>query len=506
MGTEDERLTALKKAYADIILNTSKEAAARIMASEQKALRLQHELQVVKEDALRTMLRIKQIMDSKISEAETTRLSQQRKIDELEAQLHEAEDIVSDLRGELREAHDALERVKINKESRESAFCASDLHDVHVEVSDIRIMNPSARSEGLKSCSRALHHTGSSYLSHPDLLPSIILRSKEPELYRNGCTQRIRACEGNMLGKKQSISQRKSEEVKPESDGRNASNDCKEVSAVPDAADKKVAIEAGSFVFSGSFQRKKRRAKRCAKSRVSLGGIHPPAPLFPMKTDEGQINNNSSSSFDDDGDGKKEEKLAAFLKSSSHRKRKIEGRQRKHRAPLEGNLPVPGKDSSEVTPISSPDRDGSQRECHGVEKAVSEHEGLVEANVLAAVLETGSTGSSGITVHNKSDVEDAVVALLQSSKVCEVAAPKEENRTFKYTFQRKRKRGENAAAAAADSVHKNCIEVMKNEEENQSVVSKDQQPKWPAESSRDSRRMAQVARQLISLSEKKWWQ
>lgn len=35
---------ALKKAYADIILNTAKEAAARVMASERKALSFENDL------------------------------------------------------------------------------------------------------------------------------------------------------------------------------------------------------------------------------------------------------------------------------------------------------------------------------------------------------------------------------------------------------------------------------------------------------------------------------
>ncbi|KAL6997243.1 hypothetical protein U1Q18_007366 [Sarracenia purpurea var. burkii] len=62
----DERLTALKKAYADIILNTAKEAAARIMVSERKALRFQQELNVTKEHAIQMLLRLKQMMDSKV--------------------------------------------------------------------------------------------------------------------------------------------------------------------------------------------------------------------------------------------------------------------------------------------------------------------------------------------------------------------------------------------------------------------------------------------------------
>lgn len=61
-----QRLLSLKKAYADILLNTSKEAAARIMVSERKALRFQHEMTVAKEEALQMMLRLKKMMDSKV--------------------------------------------------------------------------------------------------------------------------------------------------------------------------------------------------------------------------------------------------------------------------------------------------------------------------------------------------------------------------------------------------------------------------------------------------------
>lgn len=61
-----QKLTALKKAYADIILNTAKEAAARVIASEKKAVRLQRELLYTKEEALRMLLRLKQTYDSKV--------------------------------------------------------------------------------------------------------------------------------------------------------------------------------------------------------------------------------------------------------------------------------------------------------------------------------------------------------------------------------------------------------------------------------------------------------
>lgn len=60
-------MTALKKAYAEIMLNTTKEAAARIMASESKAARYQHELRVAKEEAVRMLMRLKQMTDSKVN-------------------------------------------------------------------------------------------------------------------------------------------------------------------------------------------------------------------------------------------------------------------------------------------------------------------------------------------------------------------------------------------------------------------------------------------------------
>ncbi|XP_039005219.1 uncharacterized protein LOC120132544 [Hibiscus syriacus] len=109
-----EKLTALKKAYAEIILNTAKEAAARIMVSERKAQRYQQELFAAKDEALRMLVRLKHMLDAKVNEGETMSLNQQKRIEELEAQLGEAEDIVRDLRAELREAQDELEKLTKN--------------------------------------------------------------------------------------------------------------------------------------------------------------------------------------------------------------------------------------------------------------------------------------------------------------------------------------------------------------------------------------------------------
>lgn len=59
-------MAALKKAYADIILNIAKEAASRIMISERKALCFQQDLFAAKEESLNMLLRLKKVMDSKV--------------------------------------------------------------------------------------------------------------------------------------------------------------------------------------------------------------------------------------------------------------------------------------------------------------------------------------------------------------------------------------------------------------------------------------------------------
>ncbi|TYH52432.1 hypothetical protein ES332_D09G028100v1 [Gossypium tomentosum] len=115
MGDLD-KMAALKAAYAEVILNTEKEAAARVIISEKRAALFQQQLDCSNKESLRLLLRLKHMIDDKTIEAETTSLNQKRKIDELEAQLHEAEDIITDLRVELKCLRDKL---KIAKKTQE---------------------------------------------------------------------------------------------------------------------------------------------------------------------------------------------------------------------------------------------------------------------------------------------------------------------------------------------------------------------------------------------------
>ncbi|PON37420.1 hypothetical protein TorRG33x02_347390 [Trema orientale] len=218
MEDEAQKMVALKKAYADIILNTAKEAAARIMVSERKALRFQQDLFASRDESLRMLLRLKQMIDSKTTEAELTSLSQQRRIEELEAQLQEAEDVITDLRAELKRIGNNLEKVKSNQVklpsgqiaeedasfSRKSApFSGSGCE--FVATSDMKNIPMNQRVLDDKCCSAlkqmqklSASDLDNSYANKSDLA-SIIMRSKKPEQYRNGCTQRIRAFERRLL-------------------------------------------------------------------------------------------------------------------------------------------------------------------------------------------------------------------------------------------------------------------------------------------------------------------
>ncbi|KAL1198214.1 hypothetical protein V5N11_002523 [Cardamine amara subsp. amara] len=112
MEESSDKATTLKKAYAEMILNTATESAARVMVSDRKSACFHHDLCGTKDEALRLLVRLKQMIDAKTIESEITSSNQQRQIDVLEAQLQEAEEIVTDLRSELRWVKDKLEKAK----------------------------------------------------------------------------------------------------------------------------------------------------------------------------------------------------------------------------------------------------------------------------------------------------------------------------------------------------------------------------------------------------------
>ncbi|KAK2647607.1 hypothetical protein Ddye_015096 [Dipteronia dyeriana] len=219
---ESEKTAALKKAYAEIILNTAKEAAARIVVSERKKASFERDLNSTRDEALRMLVHLKQMIDSKTKEAEVISLTQKRKIDELEGQLYEAEDVITDLRSELKWVRDKLEKVKKNQlQPLNGHITKEDIYS-HKNVTVEPIL-PSILSSGLETmttsdtqnmsvnqrildnrCCSTTQQTENSSVAHVENsdLASITIRSKESDLYRNGFTQRILALERNLPDRK----------------------------------------------------------------------------------------------------------------------------------------------------------------------------------------------------------------------------------------------------------------------------------------------------------------
>ncbi|KAI7731154.1 hypothetical protein M8C21_006562 [Ambrosia artemisiifolia] len=190
MEDQTKKMEALKKAYAEMILNTAKEAAARVMASERKAVRVHHDLCNTKDEAVRMLIRFKQMIDVKKTEAETTALSRQKRIKELDEQLNETEGVIVDLRAEIRKAHERLEEMKNSRMLHSDRPSENEhLHQENTVTEHFQCSSPCS-----KSCNPAKEITK----SDPNLA-SIIIGKKEPELYRNRYTHRIRAIERNVV-------------------------------------------------------------------------------------------------------------------------------------------------------------------------------------------------------------------------------------------------------------------------------------------------------------------
>ncbi|XP_058228228.1 uncharacterized protein LOC131336414 [Rhododendron vialii] len=578
----DERLTALKRAYADIILNTAKEAAARIMVSERKAVRFQHELGVAKEQGLQMLLRLKQMLDTKVSEAEMTymsqqkkikelegqvqnaeetisvaavrSLSQQRKIEELEAQLHEAEDIVKDLREELRDMQAELERVRKNKlqhsGDRDTDPQAQTSHvDNGFHNSQSVVFSPPAsrlecfstmdmknsdvnQRDAVYKCYNGNEYVGNSYVGKPDFpfiseenrqdisqpivfhppeprlesftasdlkssafnqrneaynchkesdsrmvnapfskpdLPSIVLRSKEPELYRNRRTQRIRAFEEKLMAGELSFSNTV-DDATYETSGRE-DGEIEGICKTPTykADNMRTTEKKGVQHLLRVSRRKRRRFTTCKKN----------------KTPSSRYLSNRVVKRDQSSD--------------------INGQS--------------GGDPSYLAPVLSTNNtdNGILLKCTKVTESDTEFvktgSGQNTTNkdrtsmdkLLLTELVSGSAENLGVPIFRRDvEKEDAPVV---NSETKTYATPdgipnqSVPDRIIKYTFQRKRKKeslsspDENANAEGSILKKKTAENGPVQMEKVSSIT----------ESSRDSRRVAQVARQLISLSEKKWW-
>lgn len=153
-------------------------------------------------------------------------MNKQRKIEELEAQLNEAEDVITDLRAELKQVWVELEKKKNSKSQLLEGQIIKEVASVEASANpEAMVSIPLQEHECLKTCDVKNEHSkedvldGTCYNSikqtellyisnledcyaHNSDLASIIMTGKKPELYKNGCTQRIRALEGKSLDDK----------------------------------------------------------------------------------------------------------------------------------------------------------------------------------------------------------------------------------------------------------------------------------------------------------------
>ncbi|XP_042012595.1 uncharacterized protein LOC121761072 [Salvia splendens] len=478
-----EKVIGLQEAYADIILNISKEAAAQVMSSEKRAVQYQHKLKVAKEEALRMLLHLKKMMDAKNSEAEAAALNEQKKIEELEAQLQEAEDIVRDLRGELGEVQAELERLKksnlqnVNEPENDSlqevptaiySYEFSKLHhpnslDESAVASEITMLSPMQKNEcskffcSQKDCMRSSHIRSQG-------LPSIGLRDncKEPGMYRNGCTQRIHACERNLLGKKLCPGKTNSPKDKNSSEEWEKDGYANKAPSIGDRTQSELENKFLVDVNLSTFQPFRRKRKRANRQRESV------TCMTKMLSDPPQ----------------KADRLPEL--SSRHILDSAKGDAHSCESPP---TVAPVLSSSEVI------KDWIDQGCEIMKEKMGPlgEEAGFDDSLLPPVCK-GAVENDDIPSNSLDRTSLDRTTGLPSQPVRE--------RIIKYTFQRKRKRG-----APSESEMAVSPETEKRNEDNKSTL-KNQQPSKDSllsESSRDSRRLAQVARQLLSLSEKKWW-
>ncbi|XWS51043.1 hypothetical protein CRYUN_Cryun12cG0142200 [Craigia yunnanensis] len=514
---ESEKLTALKKAYAEIILNTAKEAAARIMVSERKALRYQKELFAAKDEALRMLLRLKQMLDAKVNEAEMMSLNQQKRIEELEAQLGEAEDIVKDLRAELREAQDELE--KLTKDSMQCLGEQESKDDIPVSVEisrentinnfgSVRSSLPDAQTDFVTvsdSKSSVLSRTNvgnncsckdNCYVCNPDFA-SIVMRRKEPDLYRNGCTQRIRALERCLLNENLSLSgqvddaknenNREGEEGKdmntklsPRADMCRPEEKTDEFTVMQSDVDNIIQVLPLS-----SFRRKRKRAARYKKNKAPSSMTIPDQDVATCPESDLLCPESFSHAADDN---------AQFGEDS---------RITEHDAQKGPHCPsIPSSPSDAAKVITESGYEEVDKDAVEFGKACDlqndkNNDKLTDKEELTRQ-DSGSAENLGAP-SCKADLEMVDVSAVNSdvkvSEITEVSSTQLVNNKFlMYTFKRKRKK-DSLSSPDRDYSLDDCTSQRKTEEKQNGSLDSEKST-LTTESSRDSRRLAQVARQV----------
>ncbi|KAG6474686.1 uncharacterized protein LOC122027894 isoform X1 [Zingiber officinale] len=569
MAGDAERMAALKRAYADVILNTAKESAVRILAAERRTLQWKQSSSLVKEDSVALILRLKALMDSRIKETESVNLSQATRIRELEVQLREANHTIHRLNSKLQKVSSELENQKSDKSE---SLQGKDTDDHIISQTN----NP---DEAASSQETVPHSTYAKYSNQkeptkhsttsddstgtPDLV-SLILRNKEPEPFRNGCTQRIRALERNVLTDRDLPAERHALTSNVKQEAAICENELDEKYWLGDP------ILAAEMLIEVAKSLDSEEAQQANKSEINQEGKFSSWRSPSEEAQQGnksEINQKGKFSSWRSPRRRRARKLLTKSCSTSHETED-------HEQPDISNTKIAGKTGMPMTYERQGQRnaDTTCSDEASVENKITSVDRNMKLNefpdhVIPAILNTGrimtrrsmklhnvnSSNAGQVSIENDQvaltthDCEEGYPldgAIKEDAIECETMlktpdhtvtgysdtlvlkgndqkidtpstdfCSKDEepckssrlpaevgnDRIVKYTFKRTRKRG------SPDNKNKDVyLEGNKKLRKADKESALHEKPDRIMESTRDSRRLAQVARQLISLSERRW--
>lgn len=424
--------------------------------------------------------------------ADILSINKQKKIEELEAQLHEAEDIVKELREELREVEAELERVKTTQSQAE-------LREQLVSVSNAKILSSDRTHNESNNCSKEDSCKGHCYFPNPDFA-SIIRRCKEPKLHRNGCTQRIRAFEGNSC-----------KEVREETWRRGKEGGDHFCGAMePSYSNGSKIVRTGNsivhFEAAQSIRRKRRQMTRCRKGKA--------VSLVNLLNHAEETTHNPSCSNNSEDEDKTSVKLNSVSMEQSCDKDKGFLESQSNQAfgnPLEkgsadridSSMNLQDHTKGNQNPCCSKDlldedKAFDQSEIANVEQLSLKDKGLLEPHVKRDTDETDNALGSAHETADCDKLEGSSLTLDFKGLRQDDGVPSQspDSKFLKYTFQRKRKREVSCSPDPNNSIDENNAKENTVEIEKHNGSLKPKSLNFTTESSPDSRRLVQVARQV----------
>ncbi|KAL6997242.1 hypothetical protein U1Q18_007365 [Sarracenia purpurea var. burkii] len=361
-------------------------------------------------------------------------------------------------------------------------FPSTESHPESFTAADMKISACNQRDEVYKCHGASECHTGNSYVSRPKL-PSIILGSKEPDFYRNRRTQRIHAFEEKLMAGELSFSEtvddvnyKRSGREDGEGEWISKTPTCKTYNNNMRTSEKKDVVQADSSWHQvqkvKSFRRKRKRATRYMKiitpsSRYPANQVLKRDQTFDIsRAEANSVNKNGQSGGDSCNMGWR---LSADTTDSS--------------TPLK---------CTKVT-----ESDAAFIKAGWVQNTTDSCQ-ISIGRLLPTRLDSGFAENSGVPIC-RTDIEKVNVSIVNSdTKTSDIpdGLPSKPvtDRVIKYTFQRKRKKESLSRSDGNANLEKGILKKKIVQEQN--VPLHMENCLSIIESSRDSRRLAQVARQV----------